>query len=187
MKQWYCLYTKPNSEHRVSAALEWQDLETYLPMIKSSSDRSTGRGKPFFPCYLFLQADLQRLELSRLRWTPGLRKIIAFNNKPAPIPEEFIDSIRNIVERLEHSGGLPIHSFSRGDTVRIQTGPLAGLEAIFDDPGNTNRRVHILLEILGQLTRVSIDVDELEGSPNSSVTTNHSPRRTRGKGRRIKS
>jgi transcription antitermination factor NusG len=41
-----------------------------------------------------------------------------------------------------------------GDVVRINEGPFAGLEAIFEKPLKDRERVAVLLEILGRQTRL---------------------------------
>ena len=184
MEHWYCLHAKPNAEYLVSASLEWRGLKPYLPLVTSLRSEKTDK-RPFFPGYLFLQVNLARVSISSLQWTPGLRRIISFNNEPAVLSDDLIRGIQRIVAQFEDSGGLPIHNFTPGDTVRITNGPLSGLEAIFDEPGNASKRVHVLLEILGQLSRVEINVNDLERTTEVSEPKAKRPRRTRGKGRRI--
>lgn len=183
MEQWYCLYTKPNSEYLVGSSLEWCGYKTYLPLVACSS--VSNDKKPFFPCYLFLQANFETISLSSIQWIPGLRHIISFNNKPVSLSDELIANIQSLVEQFKGYGGLSYHHFNQGDPVRIINGPLYGLEAIFDEPENANRRVHVLLKFLGQLNRVAIGVEDLEKTTEVSVNQAKLLRRTRGKGRRI--
>jgi transcription antitermination factor NusG len=46
--------------------------------------------------------------------------------------------------------------------VRIEAGPLQGLEAMFDRTVSATGRVRILLDILGRLTACEIESDWLE-------------------------
>jgi transcription antitermination factor NusG len=59
---------------------------------------------------------------------PGVVDLIGFGKLPAPIPDAEIDRVRKMVE-----SGLPVASWpylTAGDTVLIESGPLAGLEGI---------------------------------------------------------
>jgi len=175
MEHWYTLHTKPHREHQVAALLREKGLEAYLPL--------TG-DKPFFPCYLFVRADFQRVGLSRVQWTPGLRRIVAFDGQPAAVPEEVIRLIR---EKLPTGDGEPFPRLQPGDPVRITEGPFRDMEAIFDGPASPARRVHVLLKVLGRVNRVQIPAQNLEKlSPARKATQPKRPRRTRGRGRPIR-
>ena len=59
--------------------------------------------------------------------------------------------------------------------------------AIFDRPTSSAERVQVLLHILGQASRTVISVHELEKAAPGVVTPElKRPRRTRGRGRRIR-
>jgi len=186
MEQWYTLYTKPNAEYQVAKTLGQRGLETYLPEL-SMPKKHTGRNKkPFFPCYLFIKADWTRVELSSVQWTPGLRRVIVFDDLPAPLTNDMIDVIRYNLGELTTRGEQPQHNFKPGDTVRITDGPFRDLLAIFDGPTTSAGRVQVLLNILGHASRTQVDVADLEKAPrNAEVPHLKRPRRTRGRGRRI--
>jgi transcriptional antiterminator RfaH len=187
MEQWYTLYTKPNAEYQVLTVLQKRGIETYLPEIESVKDRRRRDRKPFFPCYLFIKADLKAVSLSRVRWTPGLRHIVAFGERPVPLSDEVINLIRHKLGEINASGGRPPHTFRPGDTVRITDGPLQSMLAIFEGPTTPAERVRVLLTFLGHARRVSVPVADLDKAPsNAEVSMPKRPRRTRGRGRRIK-
>ncbi|NJN99131.1 MAG: hypothetical protein HC875_36080 [Anaerolineales bacterium] len=71
MEQWYTLYTNPNAEYQVVAALQQRQIETYLPELLSLK-ANKGKGKqPFFPCYLFARIDFEQGGFVTVRWTPA--------------------------------------------------------------------------------------------------------------------
>jgi transcriptional antiterminator RfaH len=182
MEYWYTLYTKPNAEYQVEAALQQRGIETYLPETESPRPRKGRPSKPFFPCYLFMKVDMQRVGLSQVQWTPGLRRIVAFDERPAALADDVIDLIRG---RLQ-GGGWSAQRFQPGDKVRITEGPLKGLLAIFDRPSTPGERVEVLLTFLGQVSRASVAAVDLERAPaEAQVPQPRPPRRTRGRGRRI--
>jgi len=64
----------------------------------------------------------------------------------------------------------------------VREGPLAGMEGIFEGPAGPAERVRILLRFLGECNRAVVPLDILEGA----APRPHPPRRTRGKGRKIR-
>ncbi|PKO22686.1 MAG: hypothetical protein CVU38_07990 [Chloroflexi bacterium HGW-Chloroflexi-1] len=89
-----------------------------------------------------------------------------------------------LLRKIEAQGGLPTHHFKPGDEVIIEEGPLAGLSGIFQGPLGPAERVRILVDFLGQASRIEVPVAALR-----AATEEESRRRrrgTRGHGRRIR-
>jgi transcriptional antiterminator RfaH len=186
MKHWYTLHTKPNSEYQVAAAMRQRDIEAFLPEIASPTRCNKQRMRPFFPCYLFIWADLASVSASSLQWTPGLRRMVAFNGRPVPLPNGALDLIKSKLDDLNAAGGWQGETFQRGERVRIKGGPLNGMLAIFKGPSEPSERVQVLLTFLGHAKRVDLDAADLEKAPSTSEKhRTKRPRRTRGRGRRI--
>jgi transcriptional antiterminator RfaH len=186
MRQWYTLHTKPNAEYQVAATLHKRGIETYLAEIESPNRKGREK-KPFFPCYLFVRVDLEVTGLSQVQWTPGLRRIVAFDDRPVPLSDEVINLIQRRLEGVNAGGEPPIHPFHAGETVRITDGPLAGMQAIFEGPSTPSERVQVLLTFLGQASRAYVAVTDLEkDTTETQAVAPKRLRRTRGRGRRIK-
>lgn len=187
MKAWYTLHSKPGAERQLAAALQERGIETYVPEIKSKTGQNSPCKKPLFPCYLFCRVDLEAVGLSRIQWTPGLRRVVAFGGKPAAMPQKVIDLLRARLDHMQAGGGLPNHPFEPGDTVRIVEGPFKDMLAIFEGPMTSAERVQVLLDILGRASRMHVDASNLVKTKDSgSPTQSRPPRRTRGRGRPIK-
>jgi transcriptional antiterminator RfaH len=184
MRHWYTLHTKPNAECQVAAVLDERGIEVYLPMVRRKW-RSTWRELPFFPNYLFARFSLDEIGYSAVAWTPGLRRVVAFGNQPATMPDEAVNMIRERLERITATGGLPTHGFQPGDEVRFTKGPLEGLHAVFEGPMTPTDRVQVLIRFLGQVNRAEVPVEELE-RVRERERRPHRPRRTRGRGRVIR-
>lgn len=184
MGSWYVMHTKPRLEMLVASLLEqhWR-LLVYLPEV---TQQRAGRShlSPLFPGYLFVQADLGQTPASALNSLPGAIRLVAFDGRPQPVPEAAMARLCQQVEALNAAGGIPNHPFRPGDTVQLASGPLQGLEAVFLGPMRAAQRVRVLLRFLGQLREVEVAVEALEPTPQASVARQ---RRTRGKGRRIRS
>jgi transcriptional antiterminator RfaH len=187
MEHWYTFYTKPNAEYKVATLLQTQGIDTYLPEMETSRAGQGRMLKPFFPCYLFAKVDFGTVGLPRVQLTPGLRRIVAFDNRPTPMPDEAIDLIRRKLDGISASGDGLAPVYRPGDHVRITAGPLQGLRAIFEGPSTPDERVRVLLTFLGGARRTWVPVTDLEkDTPNIEASGTKRPRRTRGRGRRIK-
>jgi transcriptional antiterminator RfaH len=119
-----------------------------------------------------------------LQWLPGLRRIVSFAGKPAVVPPEAVELMEQELAEIETAGGLMKHQFKPGDTVVIDSGPLAGLRGVFQGPLGPAERVHILIRFLGETNRAEVPIDALRKAGDDGLA----PRRrrgTRGHGRRI--
>jgi len=188
MERWYTLHTQPNAEYQVAATLTARGIHTYLPQLELPKKyRRRGRTtRPFFPCYLFMQADLTVTGLSAVRWTPGLRRLVTFDEQPVPLDDAVIELIRRKLGEIKARGGPAVYPFKPGETVRITDGPFADMLAVFDGPTTAGQRVQVLLNILGHASRVQLEADQLTKAPaQATAPAPKRPRRTRGRGRRI--
>jgi transcription elongation factor/antiterminator RfaH len=186
MEQWYTIHTKPNAEYQVATTFRYRRIETYLPEIRVPQAQRGRERKPFFPCYLFVKADFELVGLSHLQGTPGLRRIVAFDDQPVSFDDEIIDLIRHKVDVINAAGGLWGHTFQPGDTIRIIDGPLQGMLAIFEGPNTPSERVQVLLTFLGQVSRARVPITYLEKTtPAAESPITKRLRHTRGRGRRI--
>jgi transcriptional antiterminator RfaH len=159
MECWYALYTKPKKEWHVNGQLQAQGIETYLPTVqRKARRRDRPRRKVYFPCYLFARLDFGIVPRSSIAWMPGMRRIVSFGDRPAPVADELVDLIRRRLEGVEE---IAYGSLQHGDRVRIASGPLRDLEAVFDEPLSSADRVRILLDVMGRMTPVEIDGTQL--------------------------
>ncbi len=90
---------------------------------------------------------------------PGIRSIASFGEKPAIVADEIVELIRR---RLENMDELGWSRLKQGDRVRIVSGPLRDLDAVFDQPLSQADRVRILVDVVGRMTPVNIDYSRLE-------------------------
>jgi transcriptional antiterminator RfaH len=159
LEHWYALYTKPRKERQVHALLQDRGIETYLPTVRRKVRR---RDRPdrvvYFPCYVFARLDFKETPHSSIAWMPGVRRIVAFGDQPAVVADEIVDLIRGRLSDVEEVG---YGKLRKGDRVRIRTGPLRDLEAIFDRPLSSRDRVRVLLNVMGRMTPTEIDYSDI--------------------------
>ena len=182
---WYVVHCKPGKELLAESLLrESLDLPTYLPTVLSRL-RGTVKKVPFFPGYLFVSAAPTQSHLTRIRAIPGVLRVLDFGNGPLPVPRTVVKAIMDRLEALNAVGGLPQHNFKLGDTVWLKSGPFRGLQAVFMGPMTPSARVKILLQFLGRLNEVKVDLEDLTRTQDDPAPRRH--RGTRGNGRTIKS
>lgn len=178
---WYLIHCQSKKEPFAAMFLqEVYGLQTYLPLY-TVSIRGKKRSMPLFSNYLFLSTNLNRVALSQINSCPGVRNLVEFGGEPAITPNYVIDEIK---KRLERADELYRQPFKPGDHVRMKyAGPLQDLEMIFVGGTGAEKRVRVLLNILGRLKEVYAPGDVLE-----KIADRQEPGRervARGNGRRV--
>jgi transcriptional antiterminator RfaH len=163
MLAWYLVYTKPQQERLALENLERQGYQAYLPLIRNRRRRA-GRYvaliEPMFPRYLFLHLSDVTDNWGPIRSTIGVSKMVRFGDMPARVPDDLIEILHS---REDEAGvqDLAPPEFKAGDRIRIVEGPMAGYEGIYQAK-TSQERVVILLEIVGQSSRVQLAAGHIE-------------------------
>ena len=153
--QWSALHTRYQHERKVEALLNAKGFETFLPTyytVRQWKDRKKSICEPLFPGYLFIAGvNERRLQIMSI---PGACAIVSVAGAPSTIPTAEIEAIRRCVSdpwKVE-----PHPRLQGGDSVRVQSGPLAGVEGILVRVKDSCRLV-VSVEILGRAAAVEID------------------------------
>jgi transcription antitermination factor NusG len=126
---WFALRVRPNFEKTVAMALRNKGYEEFLPLYHARrrwSDRYRTLELPLFSGYLFCRIDL-RHRLPVLM-TPGLLGIVSSGKVPLPVGDVEIAAVQSIVRST--LAAQPMSGLAVGDQVRIQAGPLRGVEGV---------------------------------------------------------
>lgn len=159
MKRWYALFTKPRKEHQVGDELAQKGVETYVPTMRVHSRRHGWVKRAFFPRYIFACVDFDIVGISTVRWTPGLANIVNFDGRPAWVPDEIVERLKERLSELEKQGYAS--QFRPGDRVRITKGPFEDFEAVFDRRLSGADRVRVLLRVLGKAAKYEVAATDL--------------------------
>ena len=89
---------------------------------RRSSDRMEVVQTPVFPGYIFCRLDLNR-KVQVLR-SAAVECIVSFAGQPAIVPNDEIEAVRSALV----AGARPHSYLAVGQRIRIECGPLAGLE-----------------------------------------------------------
>lgn len=128
-ERWYALYTCARHEKRVAEQIERRRFSCFLPLYRSVrrwKDRRKELDLALFPGYVFVRMSLaNKLRVLEL---PGVVQFVSFNGKPAALPPEEIEALR---DRLSHRARIEPHPYLRtGRKVRVRSGPFEGLEGV---------------------------------------------------------
>jgi transcriptional antiterminator RfaH len=160
MKQWYAVYTQPRSEERAQEHLARQGFEVFLPRYlkrRSHARRVTERPAPLFPRYLFVSFDASQQRWRAIRSTRGVVDLVGNGETPIPVPEAVIGEI----ERRRDADGYVVLArhldLKKGMRIKIDTGPFAATEAIFEAKRDEDR-VIALLSLMGREVVVQLPI-----------------------------
>jgi len=159
MKQWYLVHSKPAGETVAHANLSRQGYEVYLPRVAQAVRRGgqlRERITALFPRYLFLRLSEGVQSLGPVRSSVGVSGIVRFGFDYAVVPERIVaglmareDPVTGLHQTGRHRALVP------GQTVEISSGPLDGLQGIFEREAG-DERVIILLRLLGHEVSVRV-------------------------------
>ena len=169
---WFALQVRGRQEVNISENLASNGYEWFLPLYKSSkrwSDRIKQVDSPLFPGYVFCRFNpLDRLPILKI---PGVIQIVGFNRQLVAVDEDEIRAIQALV-----ASGVPNHPcpyLEVGDKVRIESGPLRGLEGLLVE-FQGNHQLVLSVSLLQRSVAVKID-----SAAVTSVRTSTAPRAER--------
>lgn len=160
---WYAIRVRSQHEDSVARHLRVRGLESFLPLYKQQrrwSDRFKEIELPLFPGYVFCQFNpLNRLPVLTV---PGVVHVVGTGKTPTRIEEEEIAAIQAAVK-----SGFPTHPspfVEIGQRVRIEYGPLCGIEGILLGFRGHHR---IVLSITLLQRSVAVEINEEWARPLS--------------------
>ncbi len=153
--RWYALTVRHQHERQAEKALRSKGLETLVPLYRSRrqwSDRIQELELPLFPGYVLCRFALG--ERIGILSTPGVASLVGFGGKPAPLEDGEIAGIEQLLaSRLALA---PWPYLKMGDRVRVEHGPMRGLEGTLLRTKEGLRLV-ISVELLQRSMAVEVD------------------------------
>ena len=155
--RWYLAQCKPNAAQLAVRNLENQSFTTFLPLQEITKRRGQGSQKqvrPLFPGYLFVRLDSDRGPWRTVNSTRGVARLVHLGAEPSIVPDSIVAAL---MARCDDQAIIrDADTLQAGDRAEVTQGPFSGFVATVAaiEP---NDRIHILLNIMGQSTSVSID------------------------------
>ena len=154
---WYAIHSKPRQEERALDNLQRQGFEAWLPMLtveKVLRGKLANVTEPMFSRYLFIRLDTEQTNWSPIRSTLGVSRLVSFGNRPAVVADELIQALQTVPQRA------PERLFQPGQTIKIVSGPLKGIEGIFQQAAGEHRAM-VLIDLLNKQHRVTTQMQDL--------------------------
>ena len=152
---WYAVNVKPRHEKAVSKALRNKGFEEFLPLCltrKEPAKAGKGAEIPLFPGYVFCRFNgRDRLPILT---TPGVFSILGNGSNLLPVEEDEMEVIQRVVQARMNPQPWPY--LERGDVVRVEQGPLRGVEGIIQESKGQHRLV-VSVKLLQRAVSVLID------------------------------
>jgi transcriptional antiterminator NusG len=190
MKNWVILFVRSGSEEKLGRALkEKLNAEEYQPFlpVKETPSRSKGvilkERKLLFPGYVFIQTEIEvdtiaeklKTDLTGMigdmtgKWHEDIYKILhnGDNEKDVAIREKE----RLYWERLFDSDFCVTGSvgFIEGDTIRIVSGALVGMENRIKRINRHKREAVVEIEVMGAVREVRVMLEVVEKTSGSCL------------------
>ncbi len=161
--RWYVVQTKARAEQRAVEFLMRKAVSTFVPRLLVRHRHGSRRWnalEPLFPGYLFAHFVPVPHALNRVRWTPGVWRLLGDESAPVPIADEIV---RYLQEREGERGYiLPGQPITAGVRVRFRCGPFELLEGVIERPASRADRVRVLLMLVSTPVTVEAGIEDLE-------------------------
>ncbi len=159
LKNWLVAYTKPRHEKKSAEVLKSSGVDVFLPLqkqLKVWSDRKKWVESPLFPGYLFV--NISDDDYFKVLNSYGIVKYIFFNQKPAVVKDDVIDSIQKLMsDEINSCVEIKDIELIIGEEFCINKGPLKGLKGKLLNFKGKNK---IAIEIECMKKAVLVEVDK---------------------------
>lgn len=152
---WFAVQTRTRYENFAAKQLNGRGYEVFLPFYQCKrrwSDRMQEIEVPLFPGYLFCRLNL--MDRLPVLTAPGVIQIVGFGKRPTPVDEEEVSALQAAVR-----SGVPRQPWpflKVGQKVRVEAGPLCGLEGVLL---NFKARYRLVLSVSLLQRSVAVEVD----------------------------
>jgi transcriptional antiterminator RfaH len=153
---WFALFVKSKHEKSVSAILQAESYEAFLPTHSHRIKYDKRFELPLVPSYVFCRLESQnRVPVIT---TPGVFSIVSAHHGPEPIGEHEIERIQRMLNMP--TAPVPWHYVVPGDTVLVESGPFKGFRGVVTDASD-GKWIVVSLNLLRGSVAVRLDRNSL--------------------------
>jgi transcription antitermination factor NusG len=171
-KFWFAIKVRERFERSVSGTMESKDIETFLPAYpvpRRWTDRVKVLEVPLFAGYVFCRID--PADRAQVLTIPGVHYFVGAGRVPMPVADSEIESIRTLIQSNATLSCRPY--LSQGERVRVDDGPLRGVEGVLLEGGQDDAdQLVVSIELLQRSVGVAIDRDSLTPLQPARPATN---------------
>ena len=162
---WFCVKSKPRQEAVAVRNLRaLGDVEVVFPRLRRTRrghDQNKVVVEPLFPGYVFLRFDAAELQTS-VRGTRGVLHLVSMAGRAVEVAAKVIDDLRALGPDATLT--LLDEAPQVGGKVRVIRGIFAGAEGEVLRLHEPQKRIAILLELLGSEKPVELSSDDVENA-----------------------
>lgn len=164
--RWYVVHTYSGHETKVAATLKQrigsQRLENKITdiLVPTQEKIEIKEGKKskvlekIFPGYILVRMILDDTTWLAVRTTPGITSFVGNANRPTPLAEEEVVSIRKFMEMEAPKFKT---TFSVGEAVKITDGPFSEFLGSISEIDESRGKLKVMVSIFGRETPVELD------------------------------
>jgi transcription antitermination factor NusG len=158
---WLVCHTRPRCEKKFSALMGAEGFEHYLPLVESIrryGNQTKRFTKPLFPGYVFAHVPGERR--NRIYQQDLLARAISVTDEAL-----FLRQLADVKAIVASGLALSLHPLlTRGRRVKVNGGPLHGVEGMVDDPSNP-KGIVVAMDVLQQGLLVRVPLENLRPLP----------------------
>ena len=165
--RWYLVQCKPNAAQIAVRNLENQSFGTFLPLQEITKRKGKifqRQISPLFPGYLFVQIAPDQGPWRQINSTRGVNRLVRLGAEPSVVPNEIVEALvarcdqQSILRQTIETQSGQLHT---GNHAQVTQGPFSGFIATISNI-EPNNRINILIDIMGQTTKVAINAGALQ-------------------------
>lgn len=159
---WHAVYVKSRAEKKAQSELQFQEIETFLPLqrkLRQWSDRKKWVETPLISGYLFVRSS--RKEYDLILQSNHVVSYVRFEGKAAVIPDAQIEYLKLMLKQDNSEVEISREKLKPGQMIEVIAGPLIGLKGKLQKIKGKNK-VAIELEELGYSALVEIMADDIQ-------------------------
>ncbi|MFH1618232.1 MAG: transcription termination/antitermination protein NusG [Candidatus Margulisiibacteriota bacterium] len=170
-KRWYVIQTYSGQEDRVKQAIEnnidqlnmrHKISQVLIPeeeVVELKGTKRVEKIRKMYPGYVFLEMILDDESWYAIRQTPGVARFIGTKVKPTPVLDR---EMQRVLKQIGVKGEKLEVAFSRGESVRVISGPFRGYTGTVDEINADKEKLKVLINIFGRDTPVEVNFEHAE-------------------------
>lgn len=176
-KKWYALRVISGKEKKLRELIEnevkrsgWSDviLQVLVPtekVYKIQAGKKVIKEKNFFPGYILIEAQGERLNPDMISTIVTMTGVIHFLGKenPTPLRTNEVNRILGKVDEMEEVGtGAMNEPFLVNEMVKITDGPFNDFTGTIEEVNDEKKKLKVIVKIFGRRTPVELNFMQVE-------------------------
>ena len=172
-RYWYAVHTYSGHENKVKTNIERRAHSLGLTdkisrivvpteeELRVRAGKRTSVRRKIFPGYVLIEMVLDDQTWYLVKNTTGVTGFVSSGSgsRPARLTEE---EVNNILQTVEASVQQPKVRWTRGENVRVLTGPFADLTGKIEDVNLDKEKLRVMIELFGRDTPVELEFTQVE-------------------------